>query len=347
MFNEYFYLKELTKLQKKFVNDFNKNSKLQFQKIDNCEICKSKNIKLLFTNDRYGINQKTCFCDDCGFMFSNPRMTEHSTQFFYNSDIYRYIYAGEQNEEILFQNTLKELKNYKPKYPKKPDFEKYYEQLYFDFINNEVSDFESVLDIGCGRGKKIIDFNYIGKTTRGIEPSKTFHKVHTSLGLNCNVGFIKDIKEKYDLVILSHVFEHLTNLHEVVDILSNITKKYLFIEVPGHVTKFASIQNAHNYYFSFNTLNHFILNNKFTLIKSDYIRNNEFILSLYKKTEKKSKYVFDKGLEKKMFKKMSKKYFGVYFTKYVITKFLRIIGLEKIFKKIFNLVKDKYKNLHE
>ena len=60
-----------------------------------------------------------------------------------------------------------------------------------------------------------------------------------------------------------------------------------------------------------------------------------------KKTEKKSKYVFDKGLEKKMLKKMSKKYFGVYFTKYIITKFLRIIGLEKIFKKIFNMIKYK------
>ena len=262
MFNEYFYLKELTKLQKKFVNDFNKNSKLQFQKINNCEICKSNNIKLLFANDRYGINQKTSICDDCGFIFSNPRMTEHSAQFFYNSDTYRYIYASEQNEETLFQNTLQELKNYKPTFPKKPNFQKYYEQLYFDFINDEISDFESVIDIGCGRGKKIIDFNFIGKTTKGIEPSKTFHKVHTALGLNCDIGFIKDIKEKYDLVLLSHVFEHLTNLHEIVDVLSNITKKYLFIEVPGHITKFPSIQNAHNYYFSFNTLNHFILNNK-------------------------------------------------------------------------------------
>ena len=35
------------------------------------------------------------------------------------------------------------------------------DQLFYDFINNEVSDFESVLDIGCGRGKKIIDFNYM------------------------------------------------------------------------------------------------------------------------------------------------------------------------------------------
>ena len=340
MFNEYFYVKELTIFQKKLVNDFNKNSKLQFQKIINCEICKSKDIKLLFINDRYGINQKTCFCNDCGFMFLNPRMTEHSAQYFYNSDVYRYLYSREQNEETLFQNTLQELKNYKPSSPKKPDFEKYYEQLYFDFINDEISDFESVIDIGCGRGKKIIDFNFIGKVTKGIEPSKTFHKVHSALGLNCNVGFIKDIREKYDLVLLSHVFEHLTNLHEMVDILSNITNKYLFIEVPGHVTKCQSIQNAQYYYFSFNTLNHFILNNKFKLVKSDYVKNNEFILALYKKTEKKSEYVFNKNLEKKMLERIFKKYFGSFFAKYLITKFLRNIGLEKISKKVYNKVKN-------
>ena len=340
MFNEYFYTKNLTTSQKNLVNDFNKNSKLQYQEIINCEICNSNKIKLLFKNDRYSINQKTSYCEDCGFIFLNPRMTENTVKYFYNSDIYRYLYSREKNEKTLFENTLQELKNYKPSFPKKPNFSKYYEQLYFDFINNEISNFKTVLDIGCGRGKKIIDFNYIGKITKGIEPSKTFNKVHTALGLNCDVGFIMDIKkDKYDLVLLSHVFEHLNNLNEVVDILSNITKKYLFIEVPGHVTKFQSIQNAHNYYFSFNTLNHFILNNKFKLIKIDYVRDNEFILALYEKTEVQCEYKFDKNLEKKMIKKIFKRYFGKYYGKYIITKFLRYFGLEKIIKNLYNTAK--------
>ena len=54
---------------------------------------------------------------------------------------------------------------------------------------------------------------------------------------------------------LSHVFEHLTNLDDAVKKLSNISKKYLFVEVPGHVAELQSIQNAHNYYFSLNTAN--------------------------------------------------------------------------------------------
>ena len=41
----------------------------------------------------------------------------------------------------------------------------------------------------------------------------------------------KDVNEKYDLVMLNHVFEHLTNLEKHVHHLYDITKKYLFIEV--------------------------------------------------------------------------------------------------------------------
>ena len=59
-----------------------------------------------------------------------------------------------------------ELRNYKPLIPKQPNFNYYYPNLYFDFINWNVIDFETVLDIGCGKGKKLIDFNFLKKTTQ-------------------------------------------------------------------------------------------------------------------------------------------------------------------------------------
>jgi SAM-dependent methyltransferase len=338
MFKEYIYLENLTNFQKDLVHDFNNKFK-EYEKIVNCEICESSKISTLFNNDRYGINNKTCFCDECGFIFSNPRMTNRFIEFFYNSDFYRFLYSGtgkEFNKETLFSTTLLELKNYKPEVPKKPNFNQYYPNLYFDFINNEIKDFESVLDIGCGKGKKLINFNNIKKKTEGIEPSKIYNKVHAEIGLNSNIGFIKDVKKKYDLVLLVHVFEHLTNLKETVDILSNITKKYLFIEVPGHVKKLQSIQNAHNYYFSLNTLNYFILNNKFKLIKADYARDNEFLMALYEKTEKRSEYKFNKKKEREYITYISK----IYFLKYILIKFLRLTGLEKISRLIYNKLKN-------
>ena len=271
-------------------------------------------------------------------MFSNPRMTAASAEYFYNSDLYRLIYKGSGknfDKEKIFKDTLTELKDYKPVIPKKPNFDYYYRNLYFDFINNEVKDFETVLDIGCGKGKKLIDFNSIGKKTYGIEPSKTYHKVHSKLGLNTEVGFIKDVNEKYDLVMLNHVFEHLTNLEKYVHRLYDITKKYLFIEVPGHVKKLQSIQNAHNYYFSLNTLNHFFLNNKFKLIKIDYARDNEFILALYEKTEEKSNIMFNKPLELRIVRNITRKYFF----KSIFIKILKFIKIDKAVRNFYYKLK--------
>ncbi len=338
IFKEYIYLLNLSPSQINAINNFNNNTNIKYENLTNCEICNSKKISILFNNDRYGINQKTCVCNNCGFIFSNPRMTQESTEYFYNSDLYRLIYDGSWknfDREQIFKNILYEMRNYKPLLPKKPDFINYYSNLYFDFINHEIKDFETVLEIGCGKGIKLIDFNSLGKKTYGIEPSKTYRKVHNELGLNTKTGFIKEVEGKYDLVILTHVFEHLSELKKQVNQLYNITNKYLFIEVPGHVKKLQSIQNAHNYYFSLNTLNYFFLNNNFKLVNIDYARDNEFIYALYKKTDQKIKIMFDKKSELKIVKKIMRKYFF----KYIIIKILKVLKIEKIIREFYSNLK--------
>ena len=337
MFKEYLHLASLTPFQKDQVKKFNNDSNIEYKQINNCEICQSSKLSTLFNNDRHGINQKTCICDECNFIFSNPRMKDRSIEYFYNSDLYRLMYSGKGilSEEKLFLETLSQQKKYKPSVPNKPNFNFHYDNLYFDFINSEIKEFDSVIDIGCGAGRKLIDFNFIGKKTHGIEPSRTYHKVHVELGLDCKIGFINDISEKYDLVILSHVFEHLTDLKKSVKKLHSITKKYLFIEVPGHVKKLQSIQNAHNYYFSLNTLNYFFLSNKFKLIKIDYARDNEFIYALYEKTDKETKFFFDKSSEKKIVSEIIR----IYDSKYLIIKLLRSTGLEKIARAFYSFIK--------
>ena len=341
---EYIYLENLSKKQKETVNNFNKNSKINYE-LCSCEVCYSKDYKTIFSNDRYGINQKTCYCNKCGFVFSNPRMSEEYAKFFYNSDFYRILYDGiteNFTENDLYKNAFEELKNYKPALPKKPNFTKYYDQLYFDFINNQISDYETVLDIGTGRGKKLIDFSSIGKKAEGIEPSRTYNKLHVELGLNSQVGFLNDINKQYDLVVISHVLEHLTNLNEVVNKLEKITKKYLFIEVPGHMKHLQSIQNAHNFYFSSNTLNHFVLNNKFKLIKIDYVLDNEFILALYKKSNKNENYEFNYKNEKKIIKKIYKKYLIRYFWNFVLLKILKLPRTEQKIRKLYRKIKNLF-----
>jgi SAM-dependent methyltransferase len=270
-------------------------------------------------------------------------MTRESTEYFYNSDLYRLIYDGigkNFGKELILKNSLNEMREYKPSLPKKPNFRNYYPNLYFDFINYHIKDFETVLDIGCGKGKKLIDFNFLDKKTYGIEPSNTYHEVHNELGLNSKIGFIKDVADKYDLVILTHVFEHLTELKKQVNHLYNITNKYVFIEVPGHIKKLQSIQNAHNYYFSLNTLNYFFLNNKFKLVEIDYARDNEFIYALYEKTDQKSNIMFNKTLELRIVKNITRKYFF----KYIFIKILKFIKIETKARNFYSKLKKIFKS---
>ena len=328
MFKKYFISNNLTKSQIDLVKKFNKSSNIKYEKISKCEICFSSNFNILFHNDRYGIKQNTCVCKNCGFIFSNPRMTRDSNKFFYESDLYRSIYEKQCSLDIFYSETVKELNTYKPKLPQKPNFKKYYSQLYFDFINDEISKYKTVLDIGCGKGKKIIDFNNIGKKTSGIELSRIFIEIHKIFDLDTSYGFIKDVNQKYDLIILSHVLEHLTNLKTVIEQLSAITNKYIFIEIPGHIKKFQSVQNAHNYYFSINTLNFFMLNNKFKLISLKYAKDNEFIFALYEKTINEGSFNFNKKKEIKLVNYIFKKYI----IKFLIKKIMNIIGLKKFIK---------------
>ena len=336
MFKEFIHYQPLSGFQKKEINKFKKDLSYKYENID-CPLCSNKNHKILFDNERHGIKQKTVMCLNCGLVFLNPRMDYESTKQFYNSDIYRLIYSkdSDKDKSNFYTSVCKEIEDYKFTPPKLPNFTKYYANLYLDFIYQERQDFKNICDIGCGKGLKLLDFKNLDKKVFGVDPSKILNKCHKKYHINSKVGFIDDIEGSYDLVLITHVLEHLHNIDEAIKKIEKITKKYLFIEVPGHVKKLQSIQNAHNFYFSFNTLNHFVQNNKFRLIKMDYARDSEFIFALFEKTEKKNNFTFSYDVEKKFIDKIMIKYQF----KYVVLKILKFFYIEKIVKKIFNMAR--------
>ena len=138
----------------------------------------------------------------------------------------------------------------------KPNFNKYYTQVFLDFICSLNIDYKTVREIGCGYGNNRLFFKNIGKEVYGVEPSKTSVKIAIDNQINIKQGFVNDLENKYDLIILKHVFEHLYDpLKDLEKIRSHINK-YLFIEVPGNFRRIASIQNAHNFYFSVQLTKH-------------------------------------------------------------------------------------------
>jgi len=103
-----------------------------------------------------------------------------------------------------------------------------------------------------------------------------------------------------------------------------------------------SIQNAHNFYFSVNTLNHFVLNNKFKLVKIDSVLDNEFIFALYEKSDKNGVYAFNYKNEKKIIKKIYKKYLIRYFWSFVLLKILKLPRTEQKIRALYRKIKSLF-----
>ena len=117
-----------------------------------------------------------------------------------------------------------------------------------------------------------------------------FSKISTKIAIdnqiNIKQGFVNDLENKYDMIILKHVFEHLYDPLKDLEKIRSHTNKYLFIEVPGNFKRLASIQNAHNFYFTENTLHKIVTKAGFKVIASKYCKETEFIFALYEKSNK-------------------------------------------------------------
>ena len=164
----------------------------------------------------------------------------------------------------------------------------------------------------------------MGKKVFGIEPSEKLTKIAVDNQINIKQGFINDLKDKYDLIVLKHVFEHLYNPSADLKKIRSHTNKYLFIEVPGNFRRIASIQNAHNFYFTENTLHKIVTRAGFRITSSEHCKETEFIFALYEKfKESNINYEYSYSNEVKKIKKIYR-YDNI---RYTITRILKTTGL--------------------
>ena len=102
-------------------------------------------------------------------------------------------------------------------------------ESYKEFISGS-----EILDFGCGRGGFIQLSNKISKRSVGLELNKTNREYLNNIGIQC-INTLSELNDdKFDLITLNHVFEH---LNDPINILVEL-QKYLkndgiiIIEVP-------------------------------------------------------------------------------------------------------------------
>ena len=90
---------------------------------------------------------------------------------------------------------------------------------------------------------------FSGWKTLGIDPTTEFAEVAEENSINVIYGYLKKgiFKEKFDLITLIHVLEHIGNLEEMLLILKSYLKRdgFLYIEVPS-VKDIGYLPNSHD-----------------------------------------------------------------------------------------------------
>ncbi len=99
---------------------------------------------------------------------------------------------------------------------------------------------KKILDYGCGAGDFLQHMQKNGYQVTGMEPNpKAFEISQSKIGkenvVNCE---LKEITEKYDIITLWHVLEHIPNLNEIITELKNHLNPNgtLIIAVPNHLS---------------------------------------------------------------------------------------------------------------
>jgi len=269
-------LNALQQKMKQQVTEKVKKKTYKFEEI-NCLICNSSEKKLLGEKDRYGLYLSVNICCNCGLTYTSPRMTQTAYNEFYNTE-YRKLYIGTENpKEDFFE-----------------DQKKKGEHIFNYFKNHQLlnNDTKYVLEVGCGAGGIIDYFRDKGFQVKGIDLGEKYVNYGKSEhGLDLETATLADIsnKKKPDIIIYSHVLEHILDINKEIKLITQFLKKntLVYIEVPSikeiHKNYESNIlrylQNAHTFHFTLESLVNLMSKHGFELVEG-----NQFVKSIFKYT---------------------------------------------------------------
>lgn len=153
-------------------------------------------------------------CRSCGLVYQSPRL----------------------ESEILGEMYRENFRTIPPERHSPPDIEMQAEWILLNIENVERG---KVFDVGCGTGSLLNHFKKRGWETFGVEPTVTYaeygtrengHKIKADI---YGDGIFEG--EKFDLLIISHVIEHVPNPIEMLISLKGKMKEsgYLYIGTPN------------------------------------------------------------------------------------------------------------------
>ena len=256
---------------------------------NNCR-CSFKRDLLISTKDYIGFNVRFVLCLNCGLIRENPRISKDTIEIFYKKYYRNLRNLKSSNSNDFFLQTYNK--------------EKERGKTIFKYIKKHTSLKTGVVfDFGTGTGGVLKIFKDAGFETFGVDVNDDFVKFGISKGLNLKRGSIEELEEypkRANLIIASHIIEHLHDLDRYLMELRECLEKngFLIVLLPGLMNVQYHEENLlsfffieHFYYFTLQTLNKILINNGFHLIIG-----NEEIIALFQKTIQKFNFNISKDL---------------------------------------------------
>jgi 2-polyprenyl-3-methyl-5-hydroxy-6-metoxy-1,4-benzoquinol methylase len=197
----------------------------------NCPCCGGINIEKAIACKDYTVSNEIFDiweCGDCSLRFTQHIPTEDSIAPYYKSD----TYISHSDTEKGFVNKIYKIaRNYTLNWKIR---------LVKQSLGNKVKEI-SLLDIGSGTGAFLRKAFTAGFLVTGLEPDDGARKIckdKYDLQLEEPQNLFELTSEKYDVVTMWHVLEHVHELHQYMDQIKRVLKKdgVLLIALPNYTS---------------------------------------------------------------------------------------------------------------
>ncbi|MBP7809385.1 MAG: class I SAM-dependent methyltransferase [Bacteroidia bacterium] len=247
------------------------------QQITNCPVCKGTDFAPFLNCKDYTVSQESfniVSCKACNFKFTNPRPSDSEIGKYYKSE--DYVSHSDTKKGLI--NRLYHMVRTRTLKQK------------LDLISSYVSR-GTILDYGCGTGMFLKTCADAGWKSFGFEPDSDAKKLAEGKGLSVANSKEALAGNKYDIISLWHVLEHVTDLDPTLEFFSkSITDKgRLIIAVPNYTSADAKYYKEfwagydvprHIYHFEINTLKKLLGNYGFSLEETKPMKFDSYYVSM-------------------------------------------------------------------
>jgi 2-polyprenyl-3-methyl-5-hydroxy-6-metoxy-1,4-benzoquinol methylase len=237
---------------------------MSYERLENCPICSKEDFKnFLVVTDN--VVSKESFviveCENCTFKFTNPRPDVESIGKYYESEDY---ISHTNTKAGIINRAYHVVRSITTKQK-------------VELINKYAAVKGNILDYGCGTGVFLTACKKDGWKVSGIEPNEKARAIaaeHTKQRIAENLEELGE--QKFEVITLWHVLEHIHTLNETVDkLISHLTADgILIVAVPNADSHDAQQYKEnwaaydvprHLYHFTQPTMKRFLKKHKMTL----------------------------------------------------------------------------------